>query len=104
MTMDPTTVGPAITAMSTGLGTFGSFMPRLSDVRKADPRTDTATAADVRHGELMAVGVTVGVGVIISSLTKSAVPTYVAVAVALGLVLMYEHTLRSTPTPTEVPS
>lgn len=101
--MDP--AGAAITAMSTGLGTFGSFLPRLSDVRKTDPMNDAESIRDVRHGEVMAVVVTVGAGIVLTALTKSNVPTYTALAVALGLVLVYETSLRQNiptdPTETE---
>ena len=96
--MDPSAIGPSITAMSTGIGAFGSMLPRLSDVRKTNPGDDPTTTADVRHGEVVAVVITVGVGVLMSALTKSNVPTYVALAVAIGLVLVYESTLRSIPT------
>jgi hypothetical protein len=93
MPVDPGLIGPATLAISSGMSAFQSFLPKLSDIRKADPVNDPSFAADVRMGEIAAVAVTVGVGAVASSLTGSPVPTVVAVVIAVGLVVMYESTL-----------
>lgn len=97
MPVDPSIIGPSTLALTQAVGSFNAFLPKLSDVRKAHPETDPSLTNDVRTGEVAAVALTVGVGAIASSLTGSPVPTVVAVVAAVGLVIMYEATLRATP-------
>jgi len=95
MPVAPEVIGPATLGVTQGIGAFTTFLPRLSDVRKADPNTDTDIAADVRLGEIAAVTATLGIGIITSSLTGSPVPAYTAVAMSAILVCLYECTLRA---------
>lgn len=88
--------GAAILAATQGFNAFSQFLPRLSEIRRADPKSDPDMAADVRIGEVAAVGVTVGTGAIITSLTKSNTPIVIAVIVSLGFIFLYESTLRGT--------
>ncbi len=94
MPVDPSILGPSTLGLTTAVGAFNSFLPPLTEVRKTG-LDDPSFVADVRTGEVAAVALTVGVGAIISSLTGSPVPTLVSVVAALGLVLMYETTLRA---------
>lgn len=96
MPVDPSLIGPATLAITQGIGAFNTFLPKLSDIRKADPAHDPDFAADVRVGEMAAVALTVSVGAIVSSLTGSPVPAVIAVLISLGLVVMYETTLNAT--------
>lgn len=91
----PELIGPSILALTQGISAFTTFLPPIAELRKADPMYDTSTAADVRLGEVAAVTLTVGVGVIASSLTGSPVPAFTAVVVAAALVCLYETTLRA---------
>lgn len=86
--------GPAALASGQALTSFATFLPRLSDVRKANAATDTDMTADVRLGEVAATAITIGVGVIASSLSGSPVPMYAAAFVALILIVVYECALR----------
>ena len=95
MAVAPELIGPATLGVTQGITAFTTFLPRLSEVRKADPVVDPAMAADVRLGEIAAVTLTVGIGVITSSLTGSPVPAYTALAMSLVLVALYECTLRA---------
>jgi hypothetical protein len=95
MPVDPGILGPATLAISSGVSAFQSFLPKLSEIRKASPSDDPSFAADVRMGEVAAVAVTVGVGAVASSLTGSPTPAVVAVVIAVGLVVMYESTLNA---------
>ena len=88
-------VGPASLAISQGVTAFLSFLPKLSEIRKADPATDPGMVGDVRMGEVAATAVCVGVGTIVSSLTGSPLPAFVAVLVALVLICIYESALAS---------
>lgn len=90
-------IGPATLSISQGIAAFFTFLPRLSEVRKATPEENPELAADVRIGEVAATAVCVGVGVITSSLTGSPVPAFVAVVVALVLIGVYETTLNTDP-------
>jgi len=95
MPVAPELIGPATLGVTTGIGAFTTFLPKLSDVRKADPLSDPAMAADVRLGEIAAVASTIGIGIITSSLTGSPIPAYTALAMSLVLVTLYECTLRA---------
>jgi hypothetical protein len=95
MPVAPELIGPATLGVTQGITAFTTFLPKLSDVRKANPETDTDTAADVRLGEIAAVTLTIGIGVITSSLTGSPIPAYTAVFMCLILVCLYESTLRA---------
>ena len=86
--------GIAVIALTQGMTAFTHFLPSLSKVLKASMSTDRDLTADVRLGEVAAVGVTMGTGAIVSSLTKSNVPIIISAVVCLGFVCLYEMTLR----------
>lgn len=86
--------GPASLAAGQTLSSFMAFLPRLSEVRKANADTDSDLVGDVRLGEVAASAIAIGVGVIASSLSKSPVPMYAAAFVALILIVVYEIALR----------
>jgi hypothetical protein len=92
--IDPSIVGPTTLAISQAVGSFNSFLPSIADIRKNDPVNNPEFTADVRTGEVAAVAITLGVGVIVSSLTGHPAPAIVALIAALGLVVLYESTLR----------
>ncbi len=92
---DPNMLGPSTLAITQGIGAFTTFLPKLSEVRRADPVANPDIAADVRMGEVAAVALTVGVGVMVSSFTGSNMPAYTAVFVSLSLVCIYESALRA---------
>jgi hypothetical protein len=92
--MDGNVVGPATLAMTQAVGSFQFFLPRLSDVRKADPVRDTGMIGDVRLGEVAATTLCLGVGAMVSSLTGSSVPIVVSMLTALMLVCLYEAALQ----------
>lgn len=81
--------------VTAGINTFANFLPKFSDIRKADPVNNPDIAADVRMGELAGVTLTMGIGVIASSLTRSSVPTFTALVMCVFLVGVYESALRA---------
>lgn len=95
MAVDPSLVGPASLAVTQTVAVFTTFLPKWDEIRQKDPAHNPEFAADVRMAEIGAVCVTVGVGVIASWLTGSPVPAAVSGFAALGMVFMYEVTLRS---------
>lgn len=86
-------LGPASLALSSSISSFQFFLPRLSDVRKAD-MNDGDMVGDVRLGEVAAIAVCTAVGAIGSSLSGSVVPMVVAGIVSVVLVCVYETALR----------
>jgi hypothetical protein len=93
--VDGAVISTATLALSMSFSAFNSFLPPLSEVRKQTEADNPPFAADVRLGELAAAALTVGIGGISSSLTGSPVPAVVSVIMALGLVMLYESTLRA---------
>jgi hypothetical protein len=89
----PEIVGPATIAISQGFSAFQFFLPKLSDVRKADANINPDIVGDVRLGEVAAFTLTVGVGAIVSSLTGSPVPAFVSLLIGLILIVVYETAL-----------
>lgn len=87
--------GPAMLSVTTGVQAFYTLLPKLSEIRKADPVNNPDIAADVRMGEVGAVALTLGVGAIASSLTQSPLPAVTGLVMALVLVSVYETALRS---------
>jgi hypothetical protein len=90
---DPAIYGASILGVTQGFSAFIAFMPKLSEIRKASG-TDIDMTADVRMAEVASCVITIGVGVVSSSLTGSPTPAIVAVLVSLVLVAMYESTLN----------
>jgi hypothetical protein len=87
--------GPASLAAGQTLSSFTTFLPRLTEVRKASI-DDPGMAGDVRLGEVAACAISIGVGVIASSLSRSPVPMYAAAFMAVILICVYESALRGT--------
>lgn len=86
-------VGPAALVVSQAFSGFTQFLPPLAEVRKGDAVANPDLAGDVRMGEIAALTLTIGFGAILSSLTKSAVPAFVALLIGLILVCLYEAAL-----------
>ncbi len=95
MLPDPNIFGPATLAMSQGIGAFMTFLPKISEIRAAHPSTNPDIAADVRMGEVAASTLTLGVGLVASSLTGSPVPAFVALIVCIVLITLFESILRA---------
>lgn len=92
---DAASVGIATLSITQGFAQFNVFLPKISEVRKAERGDDVA--ADVRVGELAAIAGTVGVGLIASTLSGSKLPVVVSVVVCLLMVTIYETVLAARP-------
>lgn len=77
---------PAATAVLIGVNVFSDLLPKVTDLAGASKQT-------VRLGELGAAGITIGLGVLMSSVTHDPIPLGVAIALAAGLVMFYEYAL-----------
>lgn len=85
--------GPASLAAGQALSSFSTFLPRLSEVRKAS-REDADMVGDVRLGEVAACAVSIGIGVIASSLSGSPIPMYACAFISVILIVVYETALN----------
>jgi hypothetical protein len=86
-------VGPATLVISQGFSAFATFLPKLSDVRKADAELNPDIVGDVRLGEVAAFTLCMGMGAVVSSLTGSPIPAFVGLLVGLALLFVYETAL-----------
>jgi hypothetical protein len=93
VSVDPAIIGITMTAVSQSANAFAQYLPKLTDIRKTDPG-DPSMIGDVRIGEVAAVTLTLGVGVIASGLTGSPVPAMVAALTCVVLLALYETALR----------
>lgn len=85
--------GPAALAAGQTLSSFSTFLPRLSDVRKAGVG-DKDMIGDVRLGEVAACAISLGIGMIASSLSRSPIPMYASAFIAVILIVVYESALN----------
>lgn len=94
--MDPTVATPlAGLLVMQGVGMFSQHAPKISEVRRARPGSDTA--ADLRVAELEATAVMVLAGGAISAMSKTATPLWLALASSFTMVAIYEWVLRQAP-------
>lgn len=91
---NPEGLGPASLSIGTATSAFIGFLPRFSDIRRADPGDD-GMSKDVRLGEFAACAVAMGTGVIVSSITGSSLPTVVAAIMCAILVYCYESARKA---------
>lgn len=91
---NPEAMGPASLSIGTATSAFMGFLPKFSDVRRADPN-DEGMAKDIRLGEIAATAVAMGTGLIVSSITGSPLPTVVAALMCILLVWCYESAKRN---------
>jgi hypothetical protein len=96
--MNSDIINPATLAMSQAVAGFLTFMPKISDVRRANAEKQPEFAADVRVGELAALTLAFGVGAIMSALTRSVVPLVVGLLMTALLWFLYESVLKANTT------
>lgn len=87
--------GGVISASAIALGqtvvSYSFFLPPLMEVRR---NTDDETLADVRLGQAAGGGLSVGIGFMLTQLTGSWTPTYVALFIAAIIAVVYELAMR----------
>lgn len=91
---DASAVGAASISLGQTVVAYQFFLPRLSEVRRADPN-DPLLSGDVYLGQVAAGAVSVSVGVMLSALTGSRVPLYTSLFMALVIGGLYHYALRS---------
>lgn len=87
--------GISVTVTSMMMSGFTAFLPTLREVRQGSPK-DPQMVNDVRYGQLAAGVLAVGIGALMSWLSESAVPMYVAIFATILYSIIYEMALRNT--------
>lgn len=93
---NPEALGPASLAVGQAVGSFSVFLPKFTDVRQSAPGNVTMQK-DVRLGEFAAATMSIGIGVILSSLSGSPAPAVVSIIMAGVVIALYEQALRNEP-------
>lgn len=68
------------------------FLPRLSEVRRAQP-DDELMRGDVRLGQIAAAALSGGIGITLSYMTQSPLPVYVAAFIAIIIAVVYQYAM-----------
>lgn len=87
-------LGPANIALGSSTAAFLAFMPKFTDVRRADA-DDAGMRKDIHLAEIAAVAVSLGTGFVISNLTGSPIPVVVSALMCAVLIACYQSALRS---------
>ena len=83
--------GTATLAITQSVVAFTAFLPNFTEIGKADK---DQIIGEVRLGETAAVVIALSIGGLLSWLTQSTVPFFVAALMTTILVAMYEVALR----------
>lgn len=91
---NPDSLGPASITIGTATSAFMGFLPKFSEVRRAEP-DDEGMTKDIRLGQVAACSVAIGTGVIVSSITGSPVPAVVAIIMCALLIWCYQNARKA---------
>lgn len=86
--------GISVTVASMMMSGFTSFLPTLREVRQGS-KDDPKMVNDVRYGQLAAGMLAIGIGIMMSWLSGSKTPLYVAIFATLLYAMIYELALRN---------
>lgn len=92
--VSPELVGVVTLSLTQAVSVFNAFLPPLTDVRRSSV-SSRAALLDVRVGEIAASAMVLGIGAVLSTLVGNYRPLMVSIAGALGMIGVYEFTLRS---------
>lgn len=92
--VSPEMVGVITLALTQAVSVFNAFLPPLTEVRRSSIGDRTAYL-DVRIGEVAASAMVIGIGAVLSTLVGNNRPMLVSIAGAIGMMGVYEFTLRS---------
>lgn len=76
------------------IAVFTTLMPQRSDLLASSPN-DRRMVADTRHGEFMASVIVLSMGGVVSVLSKSTLPFILSIGSILGMIWVYESTLKT---------
>lgn len=89
-------LAPSSLAVTQAVGLFSAFLPKLTDVRRANAN-DPEWAADVRLGEFAALGMLAGIGITMASITGNNLPLIISILMGIFLTIIYEYALHASP-------
>lgn len=93
--MADASAGISVTVASMMMSGFTAFLPTLREVRQGS-KDDPKMVNDVRYGQFAAGAMAVGIGIMMSWLSGSRTPLYVAIFATLLYGIIYEMALRNT--------
>lgn len=91
--MDPNALSASTLSLGQTVVAYQFFMPRLSEVRRADPG-DADMRTDVMLGQVAAGALTIAVGVMLGVLSGSRLPVVVSMVIALVIAACYHYALN----------
>ena len=91
--MDPSNIGMVTIGAIQGIVIYTTLMPERSSLKQCNPADDHARK-DLRHAEVMSGGLTLGLVVMLSILSKSILPFWIGVATIVALTAAYEITFH----------
>lgn len=94
MPTDPSITATSAISLGQTITAYSFFLPSLQEVRRSAP-ADSDMQADVRMGQFAAAGLSIGVGMMLTNLTGSWTPFWVAVFIAAIIASSYEVAMRS---------
>jgi len=89
---NPSNIGMVTIGAIQGVTIYTSLMPQRSAVLAAN-KNDQSFVEDLRHGEMMAGALTLGMGLLLVFLSGSMFPLWIALGTVVTLTLAYELTL-----------
>lgn len=93
MAVDGGIMAAATVSLGQSISAYSFFLPPLREVRQATVNSPVIRG-DVRLGQVAAGVVSIGVGVMLSYLVGSAIPTVVALLTATMVAVIYETALN----------
>lgn len=88
----------AVVSMGQAVTVYSLFLPPLTEVRRATAG-DPVMKADVRMGQFGASVVVVGIGLVLSNMTRSMVPFAVGVFMSIIIAGVYESAMKQNGVP-----
>lgn len=92
MPADPNAYAAATVSLGQTVVAYTYFLPRLSEVRRSEPG-DELMRGDVRLGQIASAALSGGIGALLSWMTGSPTPMYVAAFVALIIGIVYQYAM-----------
>lgn len=89
---DAGSVSAATVSLGQTVMSYSFFLPKLSEVRRADP-ADSGMRGDVVLGQIAAGSLSLATGLLLSWMTGSRLPTLASVFIIIVIASMYHYAL-----------
>lgn len=94
MPIDAGAASAATVSIGQTVGVYSYFLPKLQEVRHASGN-DNEMRQDVLIGQVAAGSLSMAVGVLLSWMTGSPVPTYTTLFIAIIIAVVYQYALST---------